>query len=642
MSPRGLAARTTLPESPRAAPGDTDTDEAECAAGPVSPPLSSCSGGGQFRAPGGAADSGGRGKSADQTFPGLPLNVADPFTSQARQPQRCTPTQLSADGSSADGGLAGLRDWQVPAPAGGAFVSVERAGADATGPAVCAEGLSSPEPAAGVPDPPAPRQRAYVPVRFRGAADAAAAPVGPAPDPYLVSGAPAAVRPTPGLNMAVVAEPPPLYSQGLPEPLGLPAAGLALSDGREEAVLDGLPPPLGSAAARRPRGRPDDLSGYPHDGASTGSPSARSGAPARDVPEVDPAVNDRWEAEKRRWDHAGVDRGLFGSAPGMRHKAPARPATPPRAPSPQLPPPPTAVEVAIAEGRKPTWSEVAQSHGQTTGRPSGGIGFTVPAAGTGKALPVRDERASFSWADATDEEDDEDQGPAPQGNEQEEREEEGEWPEGLEYIDAFITEQEEDALLNWAERRPWEVCPRSGRRSQQYGFVLDSASGRLTFDPSRHLPKLPAEVVPRMRKIPSRPNQIPPSNPLQRCPNQLLVTENGPGQGAPPVIDRPQVFDPWVSVISLGADAEVDFIPLDRARARGCRTYRLPVRRRSYMCIAGAARRDYKYAVVERPDTATRMAMSFRAVRSDIAREARAAAELTRPQEASRHSAASA
>eukprot|EP01065_Artemidia_motanka_P044792 TRINITY_DN6428_c2_g1_i2.p2 TRINITY_DN6428_c2_g1~~TRINITY_DN6428_c2_g1_i2.p2 ORF type:complete len:758 (+),score=235.92 TRINITY_DN6428_c2_g1_i2:801-3074(+) len=423
--------------------------------------------------------------------------------------------------------------------------------------------------------PPAPQRRSYIPsAKAREAAQAAA-------DPYRVTGAPAAEQHGPGVNAAAAVEPPALYSRGLPEPLGIPPARAPEAAHAEH---------VGGADAQK---RAKKASGAKADKAAKAAERADRVEDTQQPADTRPLPA---EADKRRWGHAGLDRGVFGSAAGARSTRPARADTPPRAQPPKQP-----SEGAAAQGRKPTWSEVAAPSAKA--ELNGGPELT----------------SGFSWADAVDEEED---GSPPR------HEPEGTWPDGLQYVDSFISAQEEKALLDWAKREAWVECPRTGRRTQQYGYVYDAARGRLKLDTARPLPRLPADVVPRMRTIREQLDVTPPSAPLHRCPDQLLVTEYTPGQGSPPSTDNLQVFDGFVSVVSLGADAEIDFVPLSRARARGCRPFRAAARRRSYMCLTGACRRDYQCAVVEQRAGSSRVALTFRRVWPDVGKEAKSAAEM--------------
>jgi alkylated DNA repair dioxygenase AlkB len=128
---------------------------------------------------------------------------------------------------------------------------------------------------------------------------------------------------------------------------------------------------------------------------------------------------------------------------------------------------------------------------------------------------------------------------------------------GLIYVPDLLTAEEQRHVLARIDQASWLTELR--RRVQHYGYRYDYKARRI--DHSMRLGPLPAfalEVAERLMARALTPE----------LPDQAIVNEYQPGQGISSHVDCESCFKSTIVTVSLGSCCEMDFISLDRGRAR--------------------------------------------------------------------------
>eukprot|EP01062_Namystynia_karyoxenos_P031248 TRINITY_DN23190_c0_g1_i2.p1 TRINITY_DN23190_c0_g1~~TRINITY_DN23190_c0_g1_i2.p1 ORF type:complete len:788 (+),score=125.33 TRINITY_DN23190_c0_g1_i2:81-2366(+) len=470
------------------------------------------------------------------------------------------------------------------------------------------------------------------------------------------------LRPPPpqlaGSQLAALELPPPKYTTGFPVPLGIPAhSGISReslqADLWEQSAAGGpcLPPPLGSVA--------EDASAQPP-GAGRGDSPTQTPSWAELDAWSDPAprVSLQMPAKgvlKTAKQQKGEGKGGQGSEPaaGGRRVSFADPdddGAPAAPPPPQDTQHPNAFLLERRRQQPPTHGRgqgvppTAQQHQQQ--QPAGRGRGQRPQKGSGRA-PGPAPAPRVPWGDVASLQGlTESEGESSSGDDGD-----GGWPKGMQCLSGFLSEEEEAELLAWAKDQQWAATERAsgaqhGKRragkaalpqhtEQHYGWeASEAAAGKnptqLTWLPHRPLPTLPVDLVHRMRTIEDHSTETPGAEPVPRDPDQLTGESVAPtALPLPPYTHRGMLFDGYASMVVLGAAATLECVPHERRRAKGGRVAQVSLPRRSYVCLAGAAARDYSFQVQGLSGGQRLVTLTFRKVRPHIADDARNAHQRT-------------
>lgn len=157
-------------------------------------------------------------------------------------------------------------------------------------------------------------------------------------------------------------------------------------------------------------------------------------------------------------------------------------------------------------------------------------------------------------------------------------------PTEIIYQDDFITEAEEQDLLNAIDNAPW-ICDLE-RRVQHYGYRYSYNKRRVGADSKiGDLPDWSRPVTDRLVD----------AGFFEQQPDQLIVNEYMPGQGIARHIDS-DCFGPVIAAVSLGSDCMLDIHP---PPDRGA-TFEIAVLRRSLMVYRGVGRSEYAHGIRKR------------------------------------------
>lgn len=155
-------------------------------------------------------------------------------------------------------------------------------------------------------------------------------------------------------------------------------------------------------------------------------------------------------------------------------------------------------------------------------------------------------------------------------------------PEGLIYMPAFLSAEEEVSILKEIEALPWQTDLR--RRTQQYGFRYDYRNRHV--DPvNDRMPPLPNSARGLAGRVAAYMGSL--GHKVEF--NQLIVNEYQPGQGISAHIDHKDFNGPIVSV-SLLSDIVMDFA------YKGQSHHRL-LEARSMVALTGPARTTWTHAI---------------------------------------------
>ncbi|MCB9994860.1 MAG: alpha-ketoglutarate-dependent dioxygenase AlkB [Rhodospirillales bacterium] len=147
---------------------------------------------------------------------------------------------------------------------------------------------------------------------------------------------------------------------------------------------------------------------------------------------------------------------------------------------------------------------------------------------------------------------------------------------GLQYLPDFITEDEEKALVEDIDQRPWLNDLK--RRVQHYGYKYDYKARTVTDD--SYLGPLPGWLMPITQKLSFKPDQT-------------IVNEYFPGQGISAHVDCVPCFGDTIASLSLGSGAVMQF-------TNGQEKHDLYLEPRSLIILSGPARYEWTHAIPTR------------------------------------------
>lgn len=115
-----------------------------------------------------------------------------------------------------------------------------------------------------------------------------------------------------------------------------------------------------------------------------------------------------------------------------------------------------------------------------------------------------------------------------------------EWPDGLTYLENYISEDEADRLVHEIDAAPWRTDLK--RRVQHYGYRYDYKSRQaLREDYLGPLPELFQQLAERLTA----------EGHFQAVPDQVIINEYKPGQGISAHIDCQPCFGATIASLSL-------------------------------------------------------------------------------------------
>lgn len=177
------------------------------------------------------------------------------------------------------------------------------------------------------------------------------------------------------------------------------------------------------------------------------------------------------------------------------------------------------------------------------------------------------------------------------------------WPDGLAIVPDILTSDEEQCLLTHIDSMPWRTDLR--RRVQHYGWVYNyKARSVAARDYIGALPDW-VEMVSRRLVLSGlvRPTTVF---------DQAIINEYVPGQGIAAHVDKPQLFDDEIVMVTLNSGVPMQFQhrpskPASRASAASAASHRgdnrtidLWLKPRSAVRICGEARYDWTHAILAR------------------------------------------
>lgn len=155
---------------------------------------------------------------------------------------------------------------------------------------------------------------------------------------------------------------------------------------------------------------------------------------------------------------------------------------------------------------------------------------------------------------------------------------------GLDYLEHFITPDEEAMLLEAIDQEPWRNDLK--RRVQHYGYRYDYTSRRV--DAADHIGSLPAWATFLSERLLAGGH-------FATVPDQLIVNEYESGQGIASHIDCQPCFGDVVSSLTLGSHCVMEMT----SAAQG-EVIPLLLERRSMLVLSGDARHFWKHGIPKR------------------------------------------
>ncbi len=154
--------------------------------------------------------------------------------------------------------------------------------------------------------------------------------------------------------------------------------------------------------------------------------------------------------------------------------------------------------------------------------------------------------------------------------------------EGLGYIEGFISDTEEKALLGYVDAAPWNHDLK--RRVQHYGYRYDYKVRIATQD--SYLGPLPDWLELLAQRLVDQ-------SIFKQKPDQVIVNEYLPGQGISAHIDCVPCFGEVIASLSLGVGAVMEF-------TKGQEKQALYLQPCSVTVLSGPARYEWTHAIPAR------------------------------------------
>ncbi|XP_026814450.1 alkylated DNA repair protein alkB homolog 8-like isoform X1 [Rhopalosiphum maidis] len=156
------------------------------------------------------------------------------------------------------------------------------------------------------------------------------------------------------------------------------------------------------------------------------------------------------------------------------------------------------------------------------------------------------------------------------------------FPPGLEIIDNFITEEEENFLLEYLNEHWSGSSSMKHRQVKHYGFEFNYDFNNVRYDTCDPIPK---EFEFILNAIYLR---------LNWRPNQITINKYLPGQGIPNHIDNITVFDEYILSLSLNSDIVMEFRK-DLLKQNG-----IFIKAKSLLIMSGESRYEWTHGITPR------------------------------------------
>ncbi|XP_022164867.1 alkylated DNA repair protein alkB homolog 8-like isoform X2 [Myzus persicae] len=182
------------------------------------------------------------------------------------------------------------------------------------------------------------------------------------------------------------------------------------------------------------------------------------------------------------------------------------------------------------------------------------------------------------------------------------------YPPGLEIIDNFITEKEENFMLQYFKKHWSESSAMKHRQVKHYGYEFDYDNNGVRYDSCDPIPKEFEFILNAIYLH------------LKWHPNQITVNKYLPGQGIPSHVDTHGVFDEYILSLSLNSDIIMEF-------RKGNYHNSILLKSKSLLIMSGESRFDWTHGITPRkfdmintvdgPDIicrGTRISVTFRRV----------------------------
>ena len=168
-------------------------------------------------------------------------------------------------------------------------------------------------------------------------------------------------------------------------------------------------------------------------------------------------------------------------------------------------------------------------------------------------------------------------------------------PNGLIYIEDFITSDEENTFLQHINNLDWDTT--LSRRTQQYGYTYPYKLKNSLVE-TIPIPEIFSEIKQKIENI------------SEKQFDQLIINEYTPGQGISAHTDHIRLFDDTIAILSLGSDIIMKF-------TKGDLLYEHFIKRNSLTIMQSDSRYLWKHSIPSRKSDNgvprnTRISLTFR------------------------------
>ncbi|XP_025204268.1 alkylated DNA repair protein alkB homolog 8-like [Melanaphis sacchari] len=154
-------------------------------------------------------------------------------------------------------------------------------------------------------------------------------------------------------------------------------------------------------------------------------------------------------------------------------------------------------------------------------------------------------------------------------------------PPGLEIIENFVTEEEENFILEYLNEHWPGSSSMKHRQVKHYGYEFDYDFNNVRYDTCDPIPK---EFEFILNAIYLR---------LKWRPNQITVNKYLPGQGIPNHFDNCSVFDEYILSLSLNSDVTMEF-------RNGLKRSGIFLKAKSLLIMSGESRYEWTHGITPR------------------------------------------
>jgi len=171
-------------------------------------------------------------------------------------------------------------------------------------------------------------------------------------------------------------------------------------------------------------------------------------------------------------------------------------------------------------------------------------------------------------------------------------------PEGLIYLDDFLTEEEQKSFVEFIDKQVWDTS--ISRRTQHYGHRYNYNNKAVS---DEKIPEIPEIFHKLLEKLAPYFDNI--------KPDQMIINEYNPGQGIGAHIDHLINFGPVVASISLLSSVEMEFRLKDQV-------YLKKLKPLSAVILTGPARLKWTHAIKPKNVKFRRISLTFRTMAKHV------------------------